>query len=160
VVLVNLVAVRVSIPVLLNATGFAARQITTLDQNTYRMDYNESSDSVALHRSGVARIGITGTLTNVTVSLDGYGVAVVKFVHLRPGHAPFIVPPSAKLRSPHPVVDQSSWGVPSSAVPPVGGLTLRSSVSSSPFLLPISAVVGSNGFVAAPSSPRRPTRDL
>ncbi|MFI5414738.1 MAG: hypothetical protein ACHQ16_03610, partial [Candidatus Lutacidiplasmatales archaeon] len=78
VILVNLAAVPVQVPITLSATGYVSRATHILDSRSYVQTFNASAQREHLWRSGV-----TQNLTKVpslTVTIDGYGVAVVQFV--------------------------------------------------------------------------------
>ena len=78
VILVNLAAVPVQVPITLSASGYTSRATHILDSRSYVQTFNASTQREHLWRSGV-----TQNLTKVpslTVTIDGYGVAVVQFV--------------------------------------------------------------------------------
>ncbi|MCI4367793.1 MAG: hypothetical protein L3K08_08575, partial [Thermoplasmata archaeon] len=86
VVVVNLVAVQVAIPVTFTAPGYAARSVSTLDQNTYVERFNPGTQTLSLQKSGLGYTALSGTKNGTTVVLNGYGVGVIRFVHVGPVH--------------------------------------------------------------------------
>ncbi|MCI4320879.1 MAG: hypothetical protein L3K05_01040 [Thermoplasmata archaeon] len=78
VILVNLAAVPVQVPVTLSASGYVSHATHILDSRSYVQTFNASSQREHLWRSGVTQN--ISKVPSLTVTIDGYGVAVVQFV--------------------------------------------------------------------------------
>jgi hypothetical protein len=81
VLIVNLDAVHVQVNLTENLTGLVPSHLKTLDKRSYDEQYNPSTDSTVVLRSGIRNSVLNPHLTTVPVSLFGYGLAVVHYVH-------------------------------------------------------------------------------
>ena len=106
-----------------------------------------------------ARTLLNGSLENVTVVLNGYGVAVVKFVHVRAGHAPIVIRDVDRYKGGPGASGRWSKSLPLPTTPFRPGSALR--ISPSPAIVlgePYFAIVAPEGFLASPRAITRPTR--
>ena len=92
VVLSNLAAVPVQVPITLNATGFQTRAVNILDSRSYVQTFNPVTQHELLLRSGVNQTMVKAP--TLTVTIQGYGVAIVQFVKT-PVKGPIALPGSA-----------------------------------------------------------------
>jgi hypothetical protein len=83
VIVSNRVGVDVTIPISSSNSSWVAVGATTLDQTTYKMVFNESTQTEELLSSGLGYPTPTGT-SSMSLTLEGYGVGVVTFARVSP----------------------------------------------------------------------------
>ncbi len=78
VVVVNLANVDATIPITVSGGPYGAITVWTLDGRSYRMNFNSTTNSERLVASGLTVQHLPGG-SSVTVTIDGYGLAVISF---------------------------------------------------------------------------------
>lgn len=84
VIVANLDDTAVTIPITSSSSTWIATSATTLDSTTYKMVYDSSTKSVKLSASGLGH-PTPSDKRSMSITLEGYGVAVVTFTPVPPG---------------------------------------------------------------------------
>ncbi len=89
-VVVGLTAIQMNLTIDPPTSGgtLVARSSSVLDQRSYVELYNSTSSREVLGRSGVTHRTYSGAKNSVNLTLDGYGVAIVHFEHVKSAASP------------------------------------------------------------------------